>query len=135
MDRTWRLLWKRLWKLSCRSSTTLSQEIENTSIKLAPGADWLSLPSVPAPGMRVTFAQVCSSRVTKEYRLSRTPLRIFVNPGVPITARRAFHLPSLPAQIGLPRGVDASFHEVYSELAVAEAASAAPPPPRAHESS
>src|SRR6266403_897102 len=96
--------------------------IENTDVKLDLRVDLVSLPGVPAPGTHGIFAQVCSSRVTKEYRLSRIPMRIFVNPGVPTLVCRGAHLSPFGAQIGPSRGVDASFHEVYSELAVAEPA-------------
>src|SRR3989442_13211370 len=91
--------------------------IENTDVKLELRVDLVSLPGVPAPGTHGIFAQVCSSRVTKEYRLSRIPMRIFVNPGVPTLVCRGAHLSPFGAQIGPSRGVDASFHEVYSELA------------------
>lgn len=73
-----------------------------------------------------TFAQLCSSGVTKEYRFFPFQFLVFVNPGVPI-----FLNPNINP--GLPRGVlratggvDASLHEVYSKTAVAEAAGAAP---------
>ena len=95
----------------------------------------LSRRGVPAPEAYLTFAQVCSSGVTKEYRLFVPTFRVFVNPEVPILASPVLNLQQSEAHSEQPRGVDASLHEVYSELAVAEAAGAAPPPLSAHESS
>jgi len=95
----------------------------------------LSRRGIPAPGAHLTFAQVCSRRVTKEYRLFDSTFRVFVNPGVPILASPTLNSRQSGAHAEQPRGVDASLHEVYSELAVAEAAGAAPPPLSAHESS
>ena len=86
----------------------------------------LSRRGVPAPEAYLTFAQVCSSGVTKEYHLFDSTFRVFVNPGVPTLASPAFNSRQSEAHAEQPRGVDASLHGVYSELAVAEAAGAAP---------
>jgi hypothetical protein len=79
------------------------------------------------PGMPPTFAQVCSSRVTKEYRLPEFAIRVFVNPGVPILAFLVLDSSYFEARAEQPQGVDASLDEVYSESEVVEAAGAVPP--------
>jgi hypothetical protein len=76
--------------------------------------------------MDPTFAQVCSKRVTKEYRLSNSAFRVFVNPGVPILAFLALDSTHFETRAEQPLGVDASLDEVYSESAVAETAGAVP---------
>ncbi len=87
------------------------------------------------PGMPPTFAQVCSSRVTKEYRLSEFAIRVFVNPGVPILAFLVLDSSYFEARAEQPQGVDASLDEVYSELRWLKPQERFPPPSRAHESS